>query len=99
MREEIVAQHDSTEYLQVINLFLSGGMKTADFERRYLQMFKDDSTIRPDEEYEVLNALFSAVDAYCGDAALRDAYSLDEQQLRAEAQSASRSLTGLLGRG
>ena len=29
-------------------------------------MFKEDPTIRPSQEYEILNALFAAADAFCG---------------------------------
>lgn len=90
-------QHDLAEYQDLINRFVGGRLGVAEFETIYLRMFKEDSTKRPEAEYEILNDLFSAVDAYCGNPAFRQPFSLNEEQLRAEAQSASRALASLNG--
>jgi len=88
-------QHDLAEYQDIINRFVSGRLGVAEFETGYLRMFKEDSTLWPDAEYEILNDLFGAVDAYCEDPALRQPFSLDEEQLRAEARDALRALAAL----
>ena len=90
-------QHDLAEYQDLISRFVSGRFGVAEFETGYLRMFKEDSTIWPDAEYEILNDLFSAVDAYCENPALRQPISLDEEQLRAEARDALRALASLRG--
>jgi hypothetical protein len=60
-------------------------------------MFKDGETIAPGEEYEVLNALFADVDAFCPDPRLRLALAgcLDEEQLRQAADSALKELLAI----
>lgn len=88
-------QHDLAEYQDLIDRFVGCRLGVAGFESGYLRMFKEDSTMWPATEYEILNDLFSAVDAYCDDPALRQPISLDEEQLRAEAQKALRALASL----
>lgn len=90
-------QYDLAEYQDLINRFVDGRLGVAEFEAGYLRMFKEDSTIWPNAEYDILNDLFSAVDAYCEDPALRQPCSLDEEQLRREAEGAMRSLASLSG--
>ena len=65
------------------------------FEREYLDMFKNDETESVGEEYEVLNELFSDVDAFCADPELRDSDDLDEEQLRQRAGIALEKLSAL----
>ena len=90
-------QHGLAEYQDYINRFVSGRLGVDEFETGYLRMFKEDSTIWPDAEYQILNDLFSAVDAYCENPALRQPFSLNEEQLRMEAQRALRALASLRG--
>jgi hypothetical protein len=77
-----------TEYIQLIQLFINPAISAGEFERRYLRMFKDDPTIRPEAEYDVLNRLFSDLDVYLPDPGLRSAGGLDEEQLRSTAAAA-----------
>ena len=63
-----------------------------DFERQYLALFKDDATIRPHEEFLVLDKLFASVDAFCSDPELCDEDDLSEDQLRQESRDALRQL-------
>jgi len=83
------------DYQKVIRGFVNGDLGVREFESLYLRMFKEDSAIRPDAEYEILNNLFSAVDTYCENTALRQPFSLDEQQLRSEANAAFQALAAL----
>jgi Bacterial self-protective colicin-like immunity len=68
--------------MDLIRRYLNEIVSTEEFERVYLRMFKDDSTIHSKAEHEVLSKLFFDVDAYCGDAELRSANDIDEETLR-----------------
>jgi len=74
--------------LDLIESFVEGRISAAEFERRYMLEFqaRDDGTWR-EEEYQLLNGLFGAVDAFCADPRLRDPrQDLDETGLRAAAR-------------
>jgi hypothetical protein len=79
-------------YKDLIQLFISRAISASEFERSYLRMFKDDPTIRPEFEYEILNGLFGEVDAFSPGPALRLEGSLNEEQLRSAAESALKAL-------
>jgi self-protective colicin-like immunity protein len=81
-----------SDYLRLIEEFLSHRLAATDFERMYLRMFKEDSTIRPDQQYEVLNALFAAAEAFCDDPSIAGTGALDEDGFRAEAMRALEAL-------
>lgn len=78
-------------YLDLLGSFLSHKMTAAEFERRYLHLFKADDEIRPDAVFEILDALFSDVDAYSAEFGESDEH-LTEPQLRDRAAKAYRSL-------
>ena len=81
-----MASRALSEYRDLIQDFANRRISVGDFERRYLRMFKDDPTIRSEDEYEILNQLFGDVDAFSPDPKLRSADGLDEEQLRAAAE-------------
>ena len=85
-----------SDYLTLLEAFLDRRLAVADFERMYLRMFKDDPTLRPSEEYEILNALFASTDAFCDDPSITVSGTLDEDGLRAEARAALDALHRLL---
>ena len=84
--------HTLSEYIELIKLFANRALSASEFEQRYLRMFKEDSTIRPEVEYEVLNGLFSDVDAFSAESELRSKDGLNEEQLRSAAESALATL-------
>ena len=84
-------------YIQMIESFLKNEITATDFERRYLRLFKDDNTNWNQHEYEVLNQLFSDVDAFCADPSLRNSKDLDERQLRNKCEIALNKLSVLNG--
>jgi hypothetical protein len=81
-------QHTLSDYVQLIDSFVHGEISALEFERVYLQMYKEDPTIRPEAEYDILDRLFFGVDAFCADSASRSIHDIDEEQLRAEARTA-----------
>jgi hypothetical protein len=93
-----MAERQLSEYVTLIRNFVEGGVSAHEFERDYLQMFKSDVARRPRQQFEILNRLFSDVDAYCADPDLRSDDDIDENQLRTSAGSALRELKALLDR-
>jgi hypothetical protein len=84
-------------YINLIRSFLNGEIAVTDFERRYMRLFKDDNTKWSQTEYEVLNELFSDIDAFCADPRLRRSGDLDEPQLRKKSEIALKKLLTLNG--
>jgi hypothetical protein len=76
-------------YLTLLTSFLSRSIGLSDFEGRYLDLFKHDDVIRPEEVFNVLDSLFSDIDAYSPQPADDE---IDEEQLRRSASEAYRRL-------
>ena len=76
------------QYTVLIREFLDGAIDAQEFESRFLEKFKNETTVLPAEIFEVLDGLFGAVDAFCPDPDLCDRDDLNEQQLRAIATEA-----------
>lgn len=69
-------------YVRLIDAFCRHEIGGAEFERQYLLLFKTDDTDWANDEFEVLDGLFAAVDAFCADPSLREDGDLDENQLQ-----------------
>lgn len=67
---------------------MTGEITAPQFEVSYLNMFKNESEILPEEVYDVLNELFLKVDAYCNDPNLRNDEDLDDHELLESAKEA-----------
>ena len=80
-------------YVTLLETFCNHEMEAAEFEKQYLSAFKADESDWADDEFEVLDELFAAVDAFCADSELRDDEDLDEDQLR---DACKRALSDLL---
>ena len=81
------------KYTSLIERFTSGTIDATRFESEYLRIFKNEVSQLPESVFEILDALFADVDAFCPDPALRDSSDLDENGLRARCQEALRELT------
>lgn len=79
-------------YISLITKFVSGEITASQFEELYLEMFKNESEILPEETFYILNELFLDVDAYCNDLLLRGEDDLGDSELL---QSAKRALESL----
>lgn len=80
------------DYLDLIRAFVAGGITATAFERRYIDLFGSDETMRSEETFRVLNDLFFAVDAFCPPPAPREPDDLDEGELRTHARAALATL-------
>ncbi len=83
------------QYIELIESFIQNKIEAIDFERRYLDLFKADTTEWSEAEFAILDELFAAVDAFCADPTLRDAEDLDEEQLRRKCRAALEKLRAL----
>ena len=68
------------DYIQIIKSFLNDKIAIQAFERDFLKMFKNDSTMWQGVEFEVLNQLFTDIDAFCDDSSLRVESDINEVQ-------------------
>ncbi len=84
------------QYLSLISAFVSGEIAASEFENRYLELFKSDETIREEAVFLVLDRLFSDVDVFCADSAIRGVDNLDENELRLAASHAYDRLKKLI---
>ena len=82
-------------YISLINQYVVGDLATSHFEMSYLKMFKNETREFPEDVYDVLNGLFTDVDAYCGDSKLRDHDDLNDEELLRNAREALEKLTAL----
>ena len=83
------------QYISLINQLVAGELATSHFEMSYLKMFKNETREFPEDVYDVLNSLFTDVDAYCGDLELRDHDDLNDEELLSSAKDALEKLTAL----
>jgi hypothetical protein len=86
-------QHSNLlEYVRLIESFVANEIDAQAFEALYLEKFKNDPTEWTEPEYEVLNDLFSDIDAFCANPQLRGSDDLDEDQLRNSSELALRRI-------
>jgi hypothetical protein len=84
------------KYVNLITSFVDGNISASEFESAYLTMFKEETGSLSELEYEILDSLFSSVDAFCGDVELMDEDDIDENQLFEDAQKALLSLNSIM---
>lgn len=89
-----------SKYVDLIESFRAGQTDAQQFEKEFLQLFKnDEASVNYSEEIvDTLDSLFAAVDEYCADPALRLQLpkSLDERGLLAAANVAIERLRFLI---
>ncbi|MFJ9462105.1 colicin immunity domain-containing protein [Viridibacillus arvi] len=73
------------KYKRLIEDFVNEVIPVEDFERDYLNTFKNE-TERMDTFFEILNGVFEAVDSYWNEclSGQENAFEISEQQLRKE---------------
>jgi hypothetical protein len=87
-----MATHPLTEYMLLLETFLTNKISASEFEHEYLVLFKGDTAIRPEAEFLILDKLFASVDAFCPDPEICDEDDMNEDQLREECSEALRRL-------
>lgn len=91
-----------TDYGLLLHDYLAGALSAEEFQRAYLEHFKNENRELDDDLFEVLDELFGAVDAFCADPELlaelcvaKPGFYLDEKALRAKVAQASQRLASL----
>lgn len=85
-------------YTNLIEEFLKKSISVSDFEKTYLEKFKQETGEMEEEEFLILDNLFAEVDAYTDDlkaVADEPEYYIDENQLRASAEKTLEELKKL----
>jgi len=81
------------KYILLLTQYIASEISGPQFEAAYLEMFKNEVNILPEDVYDVLNNLFLDVDAYCADPGLRDSEDLGDEDLVASAKEILKRLT------
>lgn len=82
-------------YIELVESFTNIQISAQQFEKSYLEMFKNDSSQFSEREYEVLNNIFYDVEDFCADPTIRDEDDLDERQLRTKSKKHLEELRAL----
>ncbi|MCJ2163635.1 MULTISPECIES: colicin immunity domain-containing protein [unclassified Pseudodesulfovibrio] len=87
MHIDMVNSHYSRKvYIKMIVTFLNKKTKAETFQKEYFRIFSNEAKEIPEKDYEILNTLCYAVEAYCPDPHLRDGDDIDEIELKKSAQ-------------
>lgn len=71
-----------TPYLNLLSSFVTGNISGTDLESRYFSLYKNETSLFPDQEFLILDKLFGDIDAFVADPNLRDEDDLDEETLQ-----------------
>ena len=85
--------HRLTPYRNLLSSFVVGNISATDCESQYFLLYKNETTLFPDEEFFVLDKLFGDIDAFVADPNLRDEDDLDEEELQGHCLVALEKLT------
>ena len=80
-------KNDLVAYIALIQAFVESAITPADFQRWFLSLFKSDNRPFSDEEFKILNYLFSSCDQFCDRPELFDARNISSEQLKRDATS------------
>ena len=70
------------EYSKLLEQYLTDNIDARSFEHNYFSKFKNDSTNWSIDEFEILNSIFTDLDAFSPNPSLKDEFDIDEVQLR-----------------
>lgn len=93
--EEAEVNSRLNPYMNLLQCFGQKEITAVEFEKKYLELYKNDPTDWSEGEFEILDGLFGAVDAFCSDPDLREEDDLDEVQLRGACRNAWMNLRDL----
>ncbi len=68
-------------YILLMRQFVDNEITASQFEKLYLEIFREDSNEWEEQQCYILNSLFLDVDAYCASPELRDDGDLDDAGL------------------
>lgn len=82
-------------YIDLVESFTTNQIDAQQFEKSFLELFKNDSSQFKEKEYEILNSIFYDVEDFCADPIIRDEEDLDEQQLKTRSEKHLKELRAL----
>jgi hypothetical protein len=91
--QKLHGRPDITDYLALLDRFISGHMPAKDFQVAFLSAVKSEARILGNPVYPILQTMFEDADAYVADPMLRTApEDLDDEALRERAEYARQAL-------
>ena len=88
-------QNDLAAYSELIRSFVEDVITPADFRQRFLSLFKSDNRPFSEEEFKILNYLFSSCDQFCDRPELFDSRNISAHQLKRDATNSLEALKSL----
>jgi hypothetical protein len=100
------ASENARKYKSLISQFINGRISASEFQTTYLQSFKTSEDMLGQDEFDILEYLFTSADGYVADPKSRRellaerpelrkyGQGLDDEELRADARDAYRQLFG-----
>lgn len=100
------ASQNARKYKSLISQFINGQISASEFQTTYLQAFKTSEDMLGQDEFDILEYLFTSADGYVADPESRRellaerpelrkyGQGLDDEELRADARDAYRQLFG-----
>ncbi len=82
-------------YIDLVENFTNNQIDAGQFEKSFLELFKNDSSEFSEKEYEILNNIFYDVEDFCADSTIRDEEDLDEEQLKTRSKQHLKELNTL----
>lgn len=82
-------------YIDLVGSFTTNQIDAQQFEKSFLELFKNDFSQFKEKEYEILNSIFYDVEDFCADPTIRDDEDLDEQQLKTRSEMHLKELRAL----
>lgn len=77
--------------------FIQGTASAEDFKSEFMSLWRQQRDCEEFQEselsyYEAIDSVFTALDCYCPDESVRDAYDIDEYELRKQVMTVLQSL-------
>ncbi|AWN23595.1 DUF2847 domain-containing protein [Deinococcus irradiatisoli] len=88
---QIAGEGNVQPYKQLMQAYLDGQLPDWEFQERYVNLFRDDASLRSQREFELLSKLFGDPDAYHG-----GLHQLGEPQARGDLKARVEELLGQL---
>jgi hypothetical protein len=82
-------------YIDLVESFINGQISARQFEKSFLEKFKNNSSQFDETEYKILNNVFYDVEDFCADPTIRGEGDLDEQQLKTKSKKHLEELRSL----
>lgn len=71
----------TTDYVKLLESFANGHITASEFEKKFLDLNREDKNVYSEEINSILSKLFVTIDSFCENQYLRDEGDINENQL------------------